>query len=120
MRTVLPISSLQTCTGVMNEKARIQEDFYITDSVHISQEDINQLIIAKAGLRTDQELLMKYYGITVTDVEKIYLAGAIDMLINREKRRDAERVLSRIHHTKPNEIEGDQFQYEVAENIYFV
>ncbi len=142
-------------TGVMNEKARIQEDFYITDSVHISQEDINQLIIAKAGLRTDQELLMKYYGITVTDVEKIYLAGAfgnymnidnamrigllpatpknrfirfgngalagaIDMLINREKRQDAERVLSRIHHTKPNEIEGDQFQYEVAENIYFV
>jgi uncharacterized 2Fe-2S/4Fe-4S cluster protein (DUF4445 family) len=142
-------------TGVMNEKARIQEDFYITDSVHISQEDINQLIIAKAGLRTDQELLIQYYGISVDQVEKIYLAGAfgnymnidnamrigllpeipkerfirfgngalagaIDMLISREKRQDAENVLSRIHHTKPNEIEGDQFQYEVAENIYFV
>lgn len=140
--------------NIMNAKARIQEEYHITDNVCISQDDINQLIIAKAGLRTDQELLLKYYGIDIAEVEHIYLAGAfgnymnidnamaigllpelakeryvrsgngalagaIEILISREKRSDAENVLARIQHTKPNEIEGEQFQYQVAENIYF-
>ena len=35
-----------------------------------------QLIIAKAGLRSDQDLLIKYYGTSLDKVPKIYLAGA--------------------------------------------
>jgi len=141
-------------SGVMNEKARIRKDFPITDTISISQEDINQLIMAKAGLRTDQDLLVKYYGVSMDGVKKIYLAGAfgnymnignaiaigllpnidekrfvrfgngalagaLAMLVSRVKRRDAEEVTRIITHTKPNEIEGEQFQYLVADNIYF-
>jgi len=139
---------------IMNEKARIKEDFNITDNIKISQQDIDQLIIAKAGLRTDQELLVKYYGINMEEVHKIYLAGAFGnymnianarriglvpkinkdrfirfgngalagaraMLISREKRLDAQKLMGFIEHTKPNEIEGENFQFMVAENIYF-
>ncbi|HIJ64351.1 MAG TPA: DUF4445 domain-containing protein [Candidatus Hydrogenedentes bacterium] len=140
--------------GIMNEKARIVQDYHITDSIGIAQNDINQLIVAKAGLRADQDLLVKYYGTTLGNVSRIYLAGAFgnymdidnamaigllpqaengkfvrfgngalagarDMLISQAKRRDAEQLAERIEHTKPNEIEGVQFQYIVAENMYF-
>ena len=141
--------------GVMDKRARIQEDYHLTDKVSICQEDINQLIMAKAGLRTDQDLLIQYRETTIEGVSKIYLAGAFgnymnidnamaigllpegdkkkyvrfgngalagarDMLLSREKRADAEQLANAIEHTKPNELEGTEFQYMVADNIYFL
>ena len=41
------------------------------------------------------------------------------MLVSKIKRGEAENVKSIITHFKPNEIEGENFQYLVAENIYF-
>jgi len=139
--------------GIINEGGRIKGEYHITDGIFINQEDINQLIIAKAGLRTDQDLLIKYFGTNLDGVSKIYLAGAFgnymnidnamaigllpkadkskfirygngalagarDMLLSQERRRDAERVASTIEHTKPNEIEGEDFVYMVALNMY--
>ena len=138
----------------MNEKTRIKENYRILNSLSISQDDINQLIIAKAGLRTDQDLLIKYYGTELTEIKKIYLAGAFgnymnienavtigllpdtdrnifvrfgngalagarDMLLSQDRRKDAERITLMVEHTKPNEIEGLEFQYMVAERMYF-
>jgi len=140
--------------NIMNERTRINNNFNITDDISISQDDINQLITAKAGLRTDQDLLIKYYGTSLDKISKIYLtgafgnymnienaiyigllpktdkdkfirfgngalAGAIDMLISREIRNDAENLRNLIEHKKPNEIEGKKFQYMLAENMYF-
>jgi len=140
--------------GIMNSKARISNNFYINDGLYITQDDINQLIIAKAGLRIDQDLLIKYYGTSLDDIESIYLAGAfgnymnienamaigllpkidkskfvrfgngalagaIDMLLSRKIRNDSETLVKLITHTKPNEIEGEKFQYMVADNMYF-
>lgn len=140
--------------GIMNEKARMPEEYNLTEGVSITQDDINQLIMAKAGLRTDQDLLIKYFETSLDGVEKIYLAGAFgnfmnienamtigllprtdkgkfvrfgngalagarDMLLSQEKRYDAERIANIIQHTKPNEIEGQEFQYMVAERMYF-
>ena len=140
--------------GIMDERARVKEDYHLTDGVSICQDDINQLIMAKAGLRTDQDLLVKYYGTELSKVESIYLAGAFgnymnienamaigllpeadpqkfvrfgngalagarDMLISRHRRQDAEKLAGSITHTKPNEIEGEEFQFMVAERMYF-
>jgi uncharacterized 2Fe-2S/4Fe-4S cluster protein (DUF4445 family) len=140
--------------GIMNSKARISKNFYIEDSLYVTQDDINQLIIAKAGLRIDQDLLIKYYETSLDNINKIYLAGAfgnymnienamaigllpkidmskfvrfdngalagaIDMLLSRKIRNDSETLLKLITHTKPNEIEGEKFQYMVADNMYF-
>ncbi len=140
--------------NIMNERARIQEDYHITDNISISQEDINQLITAKAGLRADQDFLIEYYKTTLDKVAKIYLAGAFgnymninnamaigllprtnkdkyirfgngalagakDMLLSQKRRRDAEKIARTIEHTKPNEIKGSEFQYMLAERMYF-
>ena len=69
-------------SGLMTRKAKIQQDFPLTDGISINQEDIYQLITAKAGLRLDQDLLMQYYGVTVDDVERLYLAGGFGSFIN--------------------------------------
>ena len=140
--------------GIMDRRARISKDYCFSDSLCITQEDINELIIAKAGLRTDQDLLMRYYGVKPEALQRVYLAGAfgnfmdIDnamaigllpriekdrivrfgngalagaraMLCSKQKRADAERLKKNLTHLKPNEIEGQSFQYLVAEKIYF-
>ena len=63
-------------TGAMTKKARLDGEFFLCDGVSVTQADVYQLITAKAGLRLDQELLMRYYGAQVDDVAAIYLAGA--------------------------------------------
>jgi len=140
--------------GIMNERARVRENYHLTDSISISQDDINQLIMAKAGLRIDQDLLVHYYKTDLANVKNIYLtgafgnfmnienamaigllprtdkdkfvrfgngalAGARDMLVSQKRRSDAEKLVGIIRHTKPNEIEGEEFQYMVADRMYF-
>jgi len=68
--------------GIMSRKAKIKEPFHVTDSIRLTQQDIYQLITAKAGLRLDQDLLIQYYGTTLEDIEHIYLAGGFGNFIN--------------------------------------
>jgi uncharacterized 2Fe-2S/4Fe-4S cluster protein (DUF4445 family) len=131
-----------------------KHSYKIADGIAITQDDIHQLITAKAGLRTDQDLLIKYFGKNVNDVSRMYLAGAFgnymdiknsiiiglypvmdlekfirfgngalagarDILISKQKRKDAERVAKMIQHTKPNEIEKQEFALMVVDNMYF-
>ena len=70
--------------GIMSTKAKIAKPFFVTDTLRITQEDIYQLITAKAGLRVDQDLLIRYYGVGLDDVERIYLAGGFGSFINAE------------------------------------
>lgn len=140
--------------GIMNERARVREDYHLTDDIFLSQDDINQLITAKAGLRADQDLLIHYFGISLDAVRSVYLAGAFgnymnipnaiaigllpkadpsrfvrfgngalagarDMLISRNRRQDAEALAQSITHMKPNEKEGEQFLFMVADRMYF-
>ncbi|OQX53522.1 MAG: hypothetical protein B5M53_06820 [Candidatus Cloacimonas sp. 4484_209] len=68
--------------GIMTKKAKLKAPFYITKDIGISQQDVYQLITAKAGLRLDQDLLIKYYGTTLDEIDKIYLSGAFGNFIN--------------------------------------
>jgi uncharacterized 2Fe-2S/4Fe-4S cluster protein (DUF4445 family) len=71
-------------TGTMTRKARLEGEFFVCDGVSITQPDVYELITAKAGLRLDQELLMRYYGAKLDDIETIYLAGAFGSFIDTE------------------------------------
>jgi uncharacterized 2Fe-2S/4Fe-4S cluster protein (DUF4445 family) len=138
--------------GIMNRKAKLKDDFFVTPEIGISQQDIYQLITAKAGLRLDQDLLIKYYSATLEGIDRIYLSGAFgnfinpdnailigllprasdkvikigngalagarQMLLSCEKRKDAEKIARKIEHIKPNEREKN-FSYMVAEKMYF-
>ena len=68
--------------GIMSRKARIKEDFLVAGEIGINQQDIYQLITAKAGLRVDQDLLMQYYGVGIEEISKMYLAGGFGNFIN--------------------------------------
>jgi len=68
--------------NIMSKNAKITEDFYVTDGIKLTQSDIYQLITAKAGLRTDQDLLLKYYGIEAKGLERVYLSGGFGNFIN--------------------------------------
>lgn len=139
-------------SGIMTSKAKLKDDFQLTDSIRITQADVYQLITAKAGLRTDQNLLIKYYGIDLDDIETIYLAGAFgnyinaqnaidigllpdlpdrvskignaalagaaEMLLSKNVRRESEQLAAQIEHLTPNEQEPD-FDFLVADNMYF-
>ncbi|MCK4282699.1 MAG: DUF4445 domain-containing protein [Candidatus Brocadiae bacterium] len=69
-------------SGKMTRKAKIEREFVVTGDIILDQDDIYQLITAKAGLRLDQDLLIKYYGVTLEQVSRIYLAGAFGNFIN--------------------------------------
>lgn len=69
-------------SGTMTRKAKLQGDFDLTDSIRLTQQDVYQLITAKAGLRTDQDLLIKYYGAQLDDIDTIFLAGAFGNYID--------------------------------------
>jgi len=71
-------------SGIMTRKAKISEEFFVTDKISLTQQDIYQLITAKGGLRTDQDLLIKYYGTTLEGVKRIFLAGGFGNFINPE------------------------------------
>ena len=68
--------------GIMTRKAKLAGDFHLTETIKLTQEDVYQLITAKAGLRTDQDLLIAYYGIELADVDKLYLAGGFGNYID--------------------------------------
>ena len=69
-------------TGAMTKKARLEREFSVCNGVSITQADVYQLITAKAGLRLDQELLMRYYGVDLGNVSAIYLAGAFGNFVD--------------------------------------
>jgi len=69
--------------GIMTKRAKIEKEFFITDKISITQQDIYQLITAKAGLRLAQDLLIEYYGTTLEKIEKIYLAAGFANYTNQ-------------------------------------
>ncbi len=69
-------------TGRMSREAKIGEDYCLVDGICITQQDVYELITAKAGLRLDQDLLMKYYGVELEEIEHIFLAGGFGNYID--------------------------------------
>jgi uncharacterized 2Fe-2S/4Fe-4S cluster protein (DUF4445 family) len=75
------LAELLKC-GIISKNAKLKEDFYVEDGVKLTQSDVYQLITAKAGLRIDQLILLKYYGIELENLEKIYLSGGFGNYID--------------------------------------
>jgi len=69
-------------SGIMDKSAKLKKDFKVTDKIKLTQADVYQLVNAKAGLKVDQSILLKHYGISVKDLDKIYLSGGFGNYIN--------------------------------------
>jgi len=70
--------------GIIGENGRLSEPFQATNEfviaqnggrIIISQKDINELRLAKAGSALNQQTLMRRYGVDLEGLDKIYLAG---------------------------------------------
>ena len=142
--------------GFVNRMGRFTnpEKEFVVDKdrgISITQEDVNQLILARSGLSLDQKSLIRSLPTSIDGLENIYLAGAFgnyinadnaiaiglmpdakekvvkigngalagarQMLLSQEKRRDAEEIVRKIKHLKPNEDEG--FFDEFVEGLCF-
>jgi uncharacterized 2Fe-2S/4Fe-4S cluster protein (DUF4445 family) len=75
--------------GIVNERGKFTnpEKEFIVDNerdISITQEDVNQLILARSGLSLDQKSLIKHFSTSVDELENIYLAGAFGNYINAD------------------------------------
>ena len=50
----------------------------------LTQEDVNNLMVARAGLSLDQKALIERSGITTAEIEHVYLAGAFGNYVSTE------------------------------------
>lgn len=65
--------------GLLNARGRILNDSHtlaLTDHIYLTQEDIRQLQQAKGAIAAGIRLMAEHLGISVVDIETVYLAGA--------------------------------------------
>jgi uncharacterized 2Fe-2S/4Fe-4S cluster protein (DUF4445 family) len=55
------------------------------DGVYFTQKDIRELQLAKAAIRAGIEILIKNYGITIEQIDKVYLAGGFGFKLDVDK-----------------------------------
>lgn len=71
--------------GILNKRGRIQTEdhnYYLTSNVYLTQEDIRQVQMAKGAIAAGIRLMAEYLGITVSDIDRVILAGAFGSFMN--------------------------------------
>jgi uncharacterized 2Fe-2S/4Fe-4S cluster protein (DUF4445 family) len=71
--------------GRFSNPYRERNEFFVsTDGakISISQKDINELRLAKAGSALNQQALMRHYGVDLEGLDRIYLAGGFGNYVN--------------------------------------
>jgi len=61
--------------GVLDETGRIEEDFYITPDICITQKDVREIQLAKASVCAGIITLLHHTKKTLADIEELILAG---------------------------------------------
>jgi len=57
----------------------------VRDEIYFTQKDIRELQLAKAAIRAGIEILIKNYGITLEQIDKVYLAGGFGFKLDVDK-----------------------------------
>ena len=73
--------------GLLNSRGRIlREDriFPLTEDIFLTQEDIRQVQLAKGAILAGIRLLIRQFGITVEEIQKVCLAGAFGTHLDPE------------------------------------
>lgn len=73
--------------GILNKRGRVQTEdhnYYLTENVYLTQEDIRQVQMAKGAIAAGIHLMVEYLGITVGDIDRCILAGAFGSFMDPE------------------------------------
>lgn len=76
--------------GLLNKRGRIQTTdeingqrvIYLTTDIHVTQDDIRQVQLAKGAIHAGIALMAKQLGIDLSDVRRVLLAGAFGSYLN--------------------------------------
>ena len=68
--------------NIIDETGRLNEKYYITDDIYISQADIRNFQTAKSAVYSAIRVLMKKAECTFRDIDKIYIAGGFSEKLN--------------------------------------
>lgn len=70
-------------TGILDESGYLEEKKYtLCESVVLTQKDIREVQLAKAAIRAGIELLAEQFGVEVSDIQQVWLAGAFGNYLN--------------------------------------
>jgi len=58
------------------------DKYYLTKQIYISQKDIREFQLAKSAICSGLKVLIKYAGVNLRDIEKVYLAGGLGFYLN--------------------------------------
>ena len=62
---------------IIDESGRMEEKQYrLCDNVVLTQKDVREVQLAKAAIRAGIELMSERLGVQVSDIQRVYLAGA--------------------------------------------
>lgn len=86
------VSELLKC-GLVDETGLLADEYFETgfpltnteNPILFTQQDIRQFQLAKAAVCTGIEVLTKEYGITIAEINKVYIAGGFGYHLNIEK-----------------------------------
>ena len=71
--------------GCMNSRGKIltpDGKIHLTESIYLTQEDIRQVQLAKGAIAAGIRLLCDHFGMDITDIQQVYLAGAFGNFMN--------------------------------------
>jgi len=86
------VAELLKC-GLIDETGLLVDEYFETgfpltneqEPIIFTQQDIRQFQLAKAAVRTGIEVLTKEYGITMDEIDKVYIAGGFGYHLNINK-----------------------------------
>lgn len=86
------VAELLKC-GLIDETGLLVDEYFDTgfpltneqEPIIFTQQDIRQFQLAKAAVRTGIEVLTKEYGITMDEIDKVYIAGGFGYHLNINK-----------------------------------
>ena len=70
--------------GILDETGYMENDFEIADKVTLTRDDIRQYQLAKSAIYSAVLTLMSIKGISIDDIETVYLSGGFSGKINIE------------------------------------
>lgn len=71
-------------TGLIDETGRLEEDYYFTEYVYLTQKDIRELQLAKAAIAAGIDILCAKKQITAEEISQVLLAGAFGSWMDPE------------------------------------
>ena len=81
---LLDLTAVLLNTGLLTDSGILAESPYYLDNstVSLTQKDISELQLAKSAIRSGIELLAEKMNVNISDIQKVYLAGAFGSYMN--------------------------------------